>query len=355
MNDLQRLRVSKHQLQQLFWECTLRCNLNCKHCGSDCAVSNTTSDMPFSDFATVLDSVARNTPDTKKVLVELLGGEPLLRNDILQCGSEIKKIGFPWGIVSNGMLLTKDKFDELINAGLRSITISLDGFEDEHNWLRDHNVSFERAVNAIRCIAQSSKPISWDVITCVTKKNFRKLLYFKDFLCSIGVKRWRLFTIFPSGRAAKNPDLFLSNQHFEKLMQFIIHVKREGKIIVNYGCEGYLGKYENQVRYYPFFCQSGINVASILADGSITGCLSVREKRFIQGSIYDSDFWTVWNNEFDTFRNKEWTKKGICSNCDAYEKCLGGSMHLRDEGGNLNICRHDYLNKNNLPFSTSQC
>lgn len=31
-NDLQK----EHPLKQLFWECTLRCNLHCRHCGSDC-------------------------------------------------------------------------------------------------------------------------------------------------------------------------------------------------------------------------------------------------------------------------------------------------------------------------------
>lgn len=346
MNNLLQHRNSEHQLQQLFWECTLRCNLNCKHCGSDCTTSNAINDMPFSDFAPVLDNIARNIPDTKKVLIALLGGEPLLREDILQCGTEIKKLGFPWGTVSNGMLLTKKKFDELFEAGLRSITISLDGFEEEHNWLRENSISFERSVNAIKYISKSSKPVSWDVITCVTKKNFSKLLFFKDFLCSIGVKRWRLFTIFPAGRAANNPDLILSNQHFEKLMQFIIHVKQEGKITINYGCEGYLGKYENRVRDYPFFCQAGINVASVLADGSITGCLSIREKKFIQGSIYSSDFWTIWNNKFEIFRDKEWTKNGVCINCNAYEKCLGGSLHLRDNNGNLSFCRYNYLNRN---------
>ena len=25
----------EHPLKQLFWECTLRCDLKCRHCGSD--------------------------------------------------------------------------------------------------------------------------------------------------------------------------------------------------------------------------------------------------------------------------------------------------------------------------------
>ena len=33
---LHREAVERHELRTLFWECTLRCNLRCGHCGSDC-------------------------------------------------------------------------------------------------------------------------------------------------------------------------------------------------------------------------------------------------------------------------------------------------------------------------------
>ena len=33
-------RRREHQLRQLFWECTWRCNLSCRHCGSDCKSGN---------------------------------------------------------------------------------------------------------------------------------------------------------------------------------------------------------------------------------------------------------------------------------------------------------------------------
>ena len=44
----------KHPLRQLFWESTLRCNMKCRHCGSDCKVSSLHPDMPFEDFRKVL-------------------------------------------------------------------------------------------------------------------------------------------------------------------------------------------------------------------------------------------------------------------------------------------------------------
>ena len=161
-------RCESHSLQQLFWECTLRCNLNCLHCGSDCRTTSDMQDMPLEDFLVVLDDV-RSTMDSRRILVITTGGEPLVRKDICNCGRAIRESGFHWGMVSNGMLLDEKMCSQLIDAGLETIAISLDGFEDAHNWLRGSNSSFAMAVRAIKTLID--KKITWDVITCVTPKN----------------------------------------------------------------------------------------------------------------------------------------------------------------------------------------
>lgn len=48
-------------MRQLFWECTLRCNLHCRHCGSDCKVKAGQQDMPLADFLRVLDNIRQHT------------------------------------------------------------------------------------------------------------------------------------------------------------------------------------------------------------------------------------------------------------------------------------------------------
>ncbi len=329
-------RTDRHVLKQLFWECTLRCNLHCQHCGSDCRTVAETKDMPFADFLTVLDDVS-SVMDPKEILIVTTGGEPLVRQDIVECGKTIRQRGFRWGMVSNGLLLDEQMCQRLLDAGLQTIAISLDGFEKEHNWMRGSKISFAAAERAIKCLV--GKRITWDVITCVNKKNFGYLNEFKEYLINLGVPKWRIFTIVPMGRAAKNSELQLSDEQYRELMDFIVTVRKENSIRLNYSCEGFLGDYEWQVRDYPFFCQAGVNVASILADGSISGCLSIRSQ-YHQGNIYKDRFTDVWENKFQLYRQREWMHTGHCADCDMWDFCQGNGMHLRDDDGKLMLCHY---------------
>ena len=90
-----KLAAKEHPLRQLFWECTLRCDLKCRHCGSDCKMADASKDMPKEDFLRVLDGIAKKT-DPHKVFVIISGGEPLMRKDIEACGAAIYQKGFPW-------------------------------------------------------------------------------------------------------------------------------------------------------------------------------------------------------------------------------------------------------------------
>ncbi|MDH6306612.1 radical SAM enzyme (rSAM/lipoprotein system) [Parabacteroides sp. PF5-5] len=335
-------KVVLHELRTLFWECTLRCNISCQHCGSDCRVVADQPDMPVEDFLKVVDSITPHV-NPNKVLVIFTGGEALVRKDIEVCGLELYRRGYPWGIVSNGLYLTRERLDSLLASGLHSITISLDGFEEAHNWLRCHPKSYEKALNAVRMLVEE-KEIAWDIVTCANKKNIADLPAFKDFLLSIGVKNWRIFTIFPVGRASELPELQLSNDEFTAVLDFIRETRKEGKIHVNYGCEGFLGEYETEVRDHFYQCNAGVSTASVLADGSISGCPSIRAN-FHQGNVYNDSFPEVWENRFKPFRDRKWAKKGICADCKLFRYCEGNGMHLHDDKGDLLFCHYQRINE----------
>ena len=325
-----------HQLNYIFWECTLRCNLQCIHCGSDCKKDASIKDMPASDFLKALDEVT-GIVNPNKTMIVLTGGEALLRKDIEQIGKSLYTRGFPWGIVTNGMLLSKQKLTSLLNSGLRSITVSFDGMEESHNWLRGSSKSYYYAFNAISLLTKTPG-LKYDVVTCVHQKNFKELNQIKDLLIDLKIKEWRIFTVFPIGRAKEHKELQLAPKEFKELFDFISRTRKEGKIKLNYGCEGFLGRYEHEVRDNFFICRAGINIASVLADGSISACPNQREN-FIQGNIYNDNFRDIWEKKYTVFRDKSWTKTGMCAECDFHKYCEGNGMHLRDgKTGELSFC-----------------
>jgi radical SAM enzyme (rSAM/lipoprotein system) len=334
-----------HPLKYILWECTLRCNLHCLHCGSECTKDAGVRDMPAGDFLRALDEV-KGLVNPHKTMIVFTGGEALVRKDLEAIGRQLYAREFPWGVVTNGMLLDEHRLQSLLQAGLRSITVSLDGLEQSHNWLRGSANSFQRALHAIQLLT-NVRGIRFDVVTCANRRNLDELPQLKELLWQTGVKEWRIFSIFPIGRAKMYEDLQLEPQSFKALFDFIRQTRTERKIKLNYGCEGFLGSYEGDVRDHLFYCRAGISIASILADGSISACPNLRAN-FIQGNIYKDNFADVWQNRYRVFRDRSWTKTGECASCKSYRYCEGNGMHLRDEqSGELLFCHLKRLEAGN--------
>jgi radical SAM enzyme (rSAM/lipoprotein system) len=324
-NQYKKNEAKIHTLRYLFWECTQRCNLQCRHCGSDCTNHANIPDMPFADFLQAILPL-QGAYKRNSIMVAITGGEPLLRQDLPQCGKALRNHGFRWGVVTNGYQYTPDMHARLLGAGMESITLSLDGFEATHNWLRANPKSFENAVKALELITATNR-LRYDVVTCVNQKNIGELSDLKAFLWSKKVRAWRLFTIAPIGRGAYNRDLALPSEALKQMMDFIAHARKDKRMDLTFSCEAYVGKYEGKVRDDYFFCRAGIHIASILIDGSISACPNI-DRHFVQGNIYDDRFLEVWNNRFDLMRNRNWTQTGICLHCKDYKHCNGGALHL---------------------------
>ena len=209
------------------------------------------------------------------------------------------------------------------------MTISLDGLEKEHNWMRGNENSFLMVSQAIDMLVKKEGFV-FDIVTCVNRRNYPKLDEIKEFLISKGVKRWRLFTVFPVGRAALDPEMRLTNEEFRGVFDYIKQIREEGHIRVDYG-------YEGDVRNRLFSCQAGITVGSVMADGSIAACASIRSD-YHQGNIYKDDFMDVWENRYSAYRHREWMRNGECSECRYFRYCQGNGMHLRDGEGKLLLC-----------------
>ena len=320
--------VKDHQLLYLFLELTRRCNLSCRHCGSDCTSNVASEELTTDSWISVISHIAEAF--SPPPFLVLSGGEPLMHPDLSRILSCIRRHGLRWGMVSNGRALSRPALDILVSHGIGSITISLDGLEQSHNWLRNSADAFARAVSAIRLVAAAALP-TWDVVTCVHPAVLDELDAVAEHLLSLSVPAWRLFRIFPAGRARTNAALLLDTEQTRRMIGWVAarrkHLRRRG-LSVSLSCEGWLPyATERRVRSVASFCRAGINIGAILSNGTITGCTN-NAHYFHEGNILKDNFAWLWENRFEKFRKRQWVGSSSCAPCKRLKDCRGGSIHL---------------------------
>jgi MoaA/NifB/PqqE/SkfB family radical SAM enzyme len=152
------------------FEVTYNCNAQCKHCHLGGPANNPRETRaPAARFG----ELARRF---KPVVAQVSGGEPLLRPDILDVIRAIRVPDRPPYIVltTNGALLTRARYDELIAAGVDEFSLSFDYPDERHDAFR----AIPGLFGKIRTLMESFEPGEKKAITLsgvVHRDNFRLL------------------------------------------------------------------------------------------------------------------------------------------------------------------------------------
>lgn len=335
------------RLSYLFWEATLGCNLACRHCGSDChRSSDLATELSGEEAVGALTQVAKDF-GPRNVFLAVTGGEPLVRPDLFDVMGRVSRLGFAWGMVSNGWAVDDAVVEASRASRMRTLVISLDGVTPEsHDWLRGAG-SFDRAVSALDRYRRAGFLKSLQVTTTYHRRNIGELQAMYDFLVRKGIRDWRIVSVFPNGRAQRQSDFLLEPTELQRLLDFIREKRSKPRPIkVSYGDEGYLGcGYERRVRDFYFTCLAGVRIASILADGGISGCPNI-PRSLVQGNVRQQSVKEVWETGFAKYRDRDWMRQGACAACSDFGICKGNSMHLWDaETGGPKLCHRDLLQK----------
>jgi uncharacterized protein len=119
---------------------TEQCNFRCVYCYEDFAAG----EMPRPVVEAIKALLARRIAKLDLLSLEWFGGEPLLAwpiieeiqsfaSEMLRDYPEVRLVG---SMTTNGSLLTQPRFERLLELGVRSYQISLDGTRDSHDLLR---------------------------------------------------------------------------------------------------------------------------------------------------------------------------------------------------------------------------
>ena len=317
------------ELRNLFFELTTACNEHCFHCGSNCAVPQP-DELTTEEFKGILDQIKEDF-GTKRTFLSITGGEPLLRRDFFDIMSHAKALGFRWGMTSNATLITKEVAHKLAEAGMKTISVSIDGLPETHDALRGFKRGYELAMRGIQNLIDEGAFASVQITTVVNHENIKELPEMFEIFKGIDIDSWRVINLEPIGRALLRPELMCTPDDLREMFDFIKAARKDGFPVI-YGCSHYLGlDYEVEVRDWYWLCNAGVYTASITSRGDITACLDIeRNPRVIYGNIRRDRFRDVWENRFEFFRHDKAEDCGKCRDCEHRRFCRGEACHSWD-------------------------
>jgi radical SAM protein with 4Fe4S-binding SPASM domain len=315
----------------VLWDCTRRCNLNCVHCGA--SKETYPAELTTAQIKGIVDEIAA----LKIAMFAVTGGEPLLREDLLDVLAHARQRGMKTGIATNGFLLDRPMAKRIAEARVHSVQVSLDGTEPTHNEIRQNRRSYTAAMQAIELLGEIRVPVL-AVATTVTGRNLPELDSLRELLLRLGVKLWKLTAVMPIGRA-QSAEMSLDRERLVSLFEFVR--KNNGRGIHIHLGENltYLGKWERKLRSGPVICPAGFTACCIGVDGNVRGCPEqpdTADNR--EGSLLERSFTDIWQHGFGRYRGREMLSADPnCSTCEWKSDCFGGCWVMRS--GNRHCIR----------------
>ncbi len=339
------------------WEITLKCNLACQHCGSRAGHARA-KELSTEE---ALDMV-RQLAEVGITEVTLIGGEAFLRPDWLEIAKAITDAGMHCGMTTGGFGISLDTARRMKEAGIKVVSVSVDGLEETHNRLRGKEGSWQWAFKTMSHLKEVGIPFGCN--TQINRLSAPEFPLIYERIRDAGIFAWQIQLTVPMGNAADNSNILLQPYELLDLYPMIARVvkraRQEGVKVQAGNNIGYYGPYERLIRgqgdAWKFWqgCTAGLSALGIEADGSIKGCPSLPTSAYTGGNIRDHSLRTIieeteelrFNLGADTAKGTEhlW---GFCKTCEFAELCRGGctwTAHVFfNKRGNNPYCHHRAL------------
>jgi radical SAM protein with 4Fe4S-binding SPASM domain len=313
------------------WELTLRCDQPCRHCGSRAGAAR-----PSEVTTEEAMGVVRQLADMGAREVVLIGGEAYLHDGFLEIIRALKAAGVRPTMTTGGRGITAELAAQMKEAGLYSVSVSVDGLEHAHDLIRKAPGSHRSALAALGHLRGAGLPISAN--TNINRVNAGDLEALYELLLASGVKAWQVQITSALGRAADRPAMLLQPYDLLDVLPRIAALKRrafrDGITVMPGNNLGYFGPEEALLRSlreggrdHWRGCQAGKLVLGIESDGAVKGCPSLQSDAYVGGNLRERSIREIWDEAprlaFARVRTVEdlW---GFCRSCAFAEVCMGG-------------------------------
>lgn len=313
--------MSGFRLTSCVWELTLACCFGCRYCGSGGGRARADE----LSTAECLDA-AEQLADLGCRRVSLIGGEVFLRRDWAQIAGRLTGLGVRVDVITNGYLMSPEVLEQLKQAGVSSVAVSIDGPEDVHDAGRQAG-SFKRAMEAVRALTAAGMPVS--VISTLRRDCMGRLEELYRVLEGSGIGAWQLQACSPMGNAARGLDWRIDPA---EVIAFVMRHRAEAPFMLGAADNvGYFTDEELRLRGADGACfqgcRAGISAIGIDSAGNVRGCESLYDERFNEGNLRQRKLRDIWEDPGAFAYNRQFRREmltGSCARCRMGPWCAGG-------------------------------
>lgn len=317
---------------RIYYELTSICNLNCKTCFNKSGKKRN-DELNTLDVLKSLDGLRKSNVFD----IRFSGGEVTMRKDWFDILKHSKDLGFATSLNTNGVYgKQSDVIDKLAKLGLEEICISIDGFKENHDYIRGDG-NFKRTEESLKNL--KSEGANLRINTVLTKISSNDLEPILD-LASKYVSEINFFYMRTAGRAL---DILDDAVSYDELVDFDIRIEKLKKnypelrilhgsqVMVNNSISNNL----NENFGLNIGGPDGFTRLNLLPNGSIWpgGYTPHIRPDFYLGNLKENNFSLlyIWKNseELNHFRSLSLNLQKSCGECPEKNiRCPGASMEM---------------------------
>jgi radical SAM protein with 4Fe4S-binding SPASM domain len=317
--------------RHVVWELTLACDQRCTHCGSRAAEARQNELSTAEALDVVRELAALGTAE-----VSLIGGEAYLHKGFLDVLAALRAAGIISSMTTGGRGITAELAAAAAQAGLGSVSVSIDGLAPTHDLLRATRGGFRAAMDALSHLRAAGLPVGCN--TTLNRLNAGELEALYEVLKAASIRGWQVQFMAPLGRAADRPQLLLQPWEVLDVVPRIARLKErafaDGILLMPGNNVGYFSRDERLLRSLTAEgrdhwqgCQAGRFVMGIESDGAVKGCPSLQTDAYVGGRFRKGGLRALWEETPELTFAQRRTKEdlwGFCRECPFAETCLGG-------------------------------
>ena len=216
----------------IFWEVTKGCNLRCIHCRATATELMSPADLPT---ATARDIISQVAGFGNPILV-LSGGEPLYRPDIFELAEYGTSLGLRVALATNGTLVTREVAEKIKHAGIKRVSISLDGSDAAtHDSFRGIPGAFDAAVYGLRNLQDIG--VSVQINTTIARHNAHQLPEVLELARRLGADALHTFLLVPVGCGVDiATEQMVPPEEYERMLNWFYDQSLTGDIELKATC-----------------------------------------------------------------------------------------------------------------------